>query len=363
MSNTISAQTVHHLATLVAAVALTACGGGGGSTPAPGQGSTGGTGGVVIPPAPPPPPASAPAPAGPAFIPSTIRTQARAATYPAGSLNRRVFDLLNGELSRCGFGFLYQDTRLDRAAKAHGDWMALNNQYTHIEDGARFPNGFTGTDPSARARFQGYPSGAGEDLAATQALYGDAANEAQNTEIVVRQLLAAPFHLGSLAASANDVGIAVTRAGDVVPNPVLGRLTDLYVTIMPASIQTQTRQDISSQEVATFPCEGSTSVFGAVLGEEPNPVPGRDLLRSPIGNGVLIRTNLISSLTVTSYTIVETGTTTPLRVLAPIEFRSSKLYFTDLPLKRGTRYTVTTSGTADGVPFRKNFTFTTGNFH
>lgn len=308
------------------------------------------------------PPAPAPS-VGPAFIPSTIRPAGKAPTYPTGSLNRRVFDLLNAELSRCGFGYSYQDVRLDRAAKAHGDWMAINNQYSHTEDGTRFPNGFTGNDPSDRARFQGYPSGAGEDLAASQALYGDAANEAQNSEIMVRELLAAPFHLGSLAGSARDIGVAVTRTGDVVTNPMPGRLSGLYVTIMPASVQTEVRQDLSSQEVATFPCEGSTSVFGSITGEEPNPVPNRDLSKFPIGPGILVRSNLFSSVTVNSFTVVEAGTTAPLKVLPPIEYRFGKIFFTDLPLKRATRYTVTSTGTADGVPFRKSFTFTTGNFH
>lgn len=274
-----------------------------------------------------------------------------------------MYDLLNSELSRCGFGYSYQDVRLDRAAKAHGEWMALNNQFSHNADGTRFPNGFTGTTPTDRARFQGYPNGTGEDIALTQAVFGDMDNEIQNTEFLMRALLAAPFHLSSLASSANDVGISVVRAGDLGLASSGGGLNRVYLTVVPASITTQPRQDLSSQEVATYPCEGSTNVHGAVRGEDPNPVPGRDLARNPIGNGILIRSNLLSNLIVNNFTIAEAGTTTPLRVLAPVEFRSAKIYFTDLPLKTSTRYTVTTTGTADGVAFRKSFTYTTGSIY
>lgn len=356
-----------HLAAISALIALTACGGGGGDnnnvgapapapSPVPSPAPT-----PSAPVAPPTTSVPAPAPSGPAVgavIPSTIRTSGVAPTYPAGSLNRYGFDLLNTELSRCGFGYSNQDARLDRAAKAHGDWMAINNQFGHTEDGTRFPNGFTGANSTVRAQFQGYPNGAGENLALTSAPFGNTALEFRAAEYLVRVLLAAPFHLRSLAASANDLGFAFTRGGDV--GQTQGRENNLYVTIVPANVMGQPRQDLSNQEVATYPCEGSAGVVGAIYGEEPNPVPGRDLFTNPISNGVLVRTNIVGTINVTSFSMVEAGTTTPLRLLPPVVANSSVIYFADQPLKKTTRYTVTTRGTAGGVAFSRTFTFTTG---
>lgn len=351
-------------AAISALVALTACGGGGddnNADPAP-QPTPVTSPAITAPPAPPPvtgTPAPAPSdPAAGAFIPSTIRASGVASTHPSGSLNRYGFDLLNAELSRCGFGFANQDARLDRSAKAHGDWMALNNQFGHTEDGTRFPNGFTGMTASDRARFQGYPNGAGENLVLTTAPYGDTALEFRAAEYSLRVLLAAPFHLRSLAAAPNDVGLAYTRGGDL--GLTQGRQNNFYLTIVPASVSTQVRQDVSNQEIATYPCEGSTAVVGAIYGEDPNPVPGRNLELNPISNGVLVRTNLLGTINVTSFSMVEAGTTTPLRLLAPVVTNSSVVYFADQPLKKTTRYTVTTRGTAGGVAFNRTFTFTTG---
>lgn len=350
---------IRWLTALAAFVALTACGGGGGNSPSvsPAPSPAPNPGSPVPSPTPPPtnpPPAQPPA----FFIPSSVRSQAATPTYPVGSLNRYAFDTLNSELGRCGFGYSNQDLRLDRAAKAHGDWMAVNNQFSHTADGTRFPNGFTGTTPGDRARFQGYPNDTGEDLALTGTFYGDAAAERQSAEFALRSLLAAPFHLGSLAGSARDVGIAYTRGGDL--GLMQGRQNSLYLTIVPASVATQPRQDISSDEVVTYPCEGTTGVHGAVYGEDPNPVPGRNLLTNPIGNGVLVRTNIVSNISVTSFSMVEAGTTTPIRMLPPVVFNASQIFFSDAPLKRSTRYSVTVRGSANNVPFSKTFTFTTG---
>lgn len=351
-----AALSLKRLAALSALAALTACGGGGGG------GSSGGNTPVPVGPTPVPAPGPAPAPAPtqpPAFfLPSTLRTQAATPTYGANSLEKLGFDLFNSELGRCGLGFANQDVRLDRAAKAHGDWMALNNQFSHTADGTRFPNGFTGTTPTDRARFQGYPNGTGEDLALIGMQYGDSASERAAALSAMRNLLAAPFHLYSMASSSRDVGIAYTKGGDL--GLTQGRQNELYLTLVPASVATQERQDISSDEVATYPCEGSTGVHGAVYGEDPNPVPGRNLATNPIGNAILVRTNLLSKIAVTSFALTETSTGAQVQVLAPVVLNNAHMYFANAPLKKSTRYTVTTRGTANGVAFTKTFTYTTG---
>ncbi|WP_407830463.1 spore germination YkwD domain-containing protein [Verminephrobacter aporrectodeae] len=85
------------LATLVAGVTLIVCGG------------AWGEGGDTL------------APAA-----SAIVTSVPAATYAASSSEALAYETLNAERSRCGFGLLAQNARLDQAATAHLNYSAQN---------------------------------------------------------------------------------------------------------------------------------------------------------------------------------------------------------------------------------------------
>jgi hypothetical protein len=117
-------------------------------------------------------------------------------SYAAGSEQANVYSLLNSEGTRCGFGALQQDAKLDQSAAAHATFLTENGtQYEHDEvAGLPF---YTGQTEGARAIAAGYVvNSVGADLA-TYAGPAGVPDQLRTTE-QLRSLFAAPFHLLSL---------------------------------------------------------------------------------------------------------------------------------------------------------------------
>ena len=369
---------------LLTSALLAACGGGGDS------GSAGGTAagntpaamtvaptpaavprpatGVAPAPAPAPAPGAlpAPVPAPSSGFASTIQTTVPAPTYPAGSGLRAAFDLLNDERARCGFGRYRQNARLDQAAADHSRWMSLNLTRDHFQDGTRFPNGFTGVTSIDRAAARGYaPASVGEDFVYASHLPERAVQAAQSW---LRALLSAPLHMSSLMGFQRDVGIGSVQRRDLgLMDNNLQFLAPLVFNL--GRLESEVPAQVGSGEIVTYPCEGTTGVFPGVYGEEPNPIPGRDLATKPIGPGILIRGRFFSDMVLTSFSLRETSTGIPVAVVAPLTRTTnpsagpgSVMLIPDTILKDNTRYTVSANGTLDGVAFSRTFTFTTGAF-
>jgi uncharacterized protein YkwD len=113
------------LSALALAACLTACGGGGGTdTPT----ATSGASTAVTSPSPGTPPGSIVTPTTPAVAVTPIFTLASppASTYAAGSAEKTMFDQLNQIRIGGGFGAIQQSVGLDRAAKAHSEYVAAN---------------------------------------------------------------------------------------------------------------------------------------------------------------------------------------------------------------------------------------------
>jgi hypothetical protein len=131
-----------------------------------------------------------------------------------------------------------------------------------------------------------------------------------------------------------------------------------------------------SSEIQTYPCNGTSGVNFQLRGESPNPVPGRNLSSQPIGTPVMFRVRDGQSIAITSVSMVKT-TNNAAVALRPVitalndpnningvsYFRMNEAYVApDAPLERLTQYTVTFSGTNNGVAIAsRSFTFTTGN--
>lgn len=382
---------------LIATALLSACGGGGdegsgGNTPAPqppatshvaGPAPSPGTGsspapspGVPVAPAPAPGAPSgvspAPAPVLPANPPattslaSTIQVSVPAPTYPVGSGLLAAFDLLNNERARCGFGRYRQNVRLDLAAADHSRWMALNLANAHFQDGNRFPNGFVGVTPIDRAAARGYaPASVGEDYVYASHLPERAVPAAQSW---LRALLSAPLHMSSLMGFQRDVGIGSVQRRDLgLMDNNLQFLAPLVLNL--GRLESEVPAQVGSGEIVTYPCEGTTGVFPGVYGEDPNPIPGRDLATNPIGPGILIRGRFFSDMVLASFSLRETSTGASVAIAAPLTRTTSPsagpgsvMLIPDTILKDNTRYTVSARGTLDGVDFNRTFTFTTGAF-
>lgn len=119
----------------------------------------------------------------------------------------------------------------------------------------------------------------------------------------------------------------------------------------------------------TYPCEGSVGVNYRVTNESPNPVPGRDLLASPIGPGILVAVRTGQVLTVTSATMVTVSGNTPVTLRATMTKANDPnnalsdnqaLIIPDAALTPSTDYKVTIVGKNGAADFTRTFTFSAG---
>jgi uncharacterized protein YkwD len=331
MTNRFSISAV---ASAIAAVILSACGGGGSSAVD----------------------TQAPAPT-PTYEASTIVTSVPVPTYPVGSEELAAFNLLNAERVRCGFGALAQDSALDRAALAHADWQIQNHTFGHYETAGT--TGFTGVAPLDRAAAAGYTP----LLAVSESIsYLSSLTKTGQGVSGLLGLMSAPYHSATLFGPYVDVGFSVRTPLD------LGLSTSLPVTEVSPGAKTA-RQLLAADAVATYPCAGVTGVNFQLTGENPNPVPGRNLYGQPLGHPVSVALRYGRSLAITSSTMVRKSDGQAVVLRAPVTSANDPNYvlpgnqgyvIPEAPLAPSTTYTVTIDGTNNGVAFSTTFDFATG---
>ncbi len=127
----------------------------------------------------------------------------------------------------------------------------------------------------------------------------------------------------------------------------------------------------ASSEVLTYPCQGTSGVNYQLRGEDPNPVPGRNLATNPLGHPIIIKARTGNSLQIASVTmtVVGTGANVVLRSASQTKadditgkFLANEGYvIPDVPLTPNTTYRVSIVGTNAQVPFSKVFQFSTGS--
>lgn len=334
---------------------LSACGGGDGASPLP----------AVL-------PAQAATPAPPASPnPSTVAAVAATSGYLAGSEELAAYQLLNAERGRCGFGLLAASAPLNAAARAHADYQIINNLNSHLENANQFPEGFTGAEPAARVRAQGYTDlgGVTDEFA-----FFTSNNPVQSKrgigELGIRALLNAPYHLNGLMSGYRDVGIAVRSNEDTGKGQ-----RGVFVQINAAYTASAGPQQLGSSGVQTYPCEGTGGVSRQLTNETPNPVPGRDLGTAPLGSTVFIAVREGNRLAITSAAMTRTATGETVILRRPVTsendpygpcqtgcFGPHQAYVVpDAPLLANVAYTVMVSGTNNGRAFSRSFTFSTGS--
>lgn len=275
-------------------------------------------------------------------------------------------ELLNAERVRCGFAALRQSDALDRAARAHARWGVLNDQLSHTEDASKYPREFTGVEVADRVRAQAYPLGfdAAREVYAAFVNLPDAWGLGTSA---VRLLLNAPYHLIHLTGAYRDLGVSVQRPVDVG----LGSGMDMVVMEM-AHTASEGPQDLAPDAVATYPCAGSTGLVYSLSHETPNPVPGRNLAVSPLGVSVVIRVRQGQALGIEQVAVTSTQTGAPVVMRTHVggvngapdpygEFDRSVAYVVaDAPMQPHASYMAQITGTNNGVPFVRRFTFMTG---
>jgi uncharacterized protein YkwD len=315
----------------LAAAMLTACGGGGGSSSVPA----------------PSPLAATPSPlaATPSASVSTIITNVPTPTYAVGSSLKAAFDLLNAEISNCGFGKMAQDVNLDVAAAQHVNYSLLNNDPDHYETVGR--PGFTGLAPADQANAAGYSSPyVGQEMAfETTAIKN------------IRGLLSSPYHLSGLVYGFRDIGIFYNST------PTSQLVQRVFVVDLGIKNNGVNYQKPPVGTVLTYPCQGSTGIAkdfyedvnwaGTGTGVGGHPVH----ITAPNGEVLVITSASITPVG---------GGVVPVQVITsandPQKFLMKNQAFVIPPssLQSNTTYRVQISGTVAGVPFTKDFTETTG---
>jgi hypothetical protein len=135
---------------------------------------------------------------------TSLQTSIKSSTYAAGSPEKIAFDRLNAERSQCGFGVLDQNASLDKAAKAHVEYIKATGLDGHFEDKALNPTLFTGVRPEERMAAAGY---AGATAFTTTEEGGSSLyKEVPDTDASTRRLFAAPYHLLGLQDSTRFFG-------------------------------------------------------------------------------------------------------------------------------------------------------------
>ena len=341
--------------TSVSAVAvaafLAACGGGGGSAPVAAP--------VVQVP-------TVPVVPTPIVTAADLQLTVPALTYAAASAEHQFITALNQFRGQVGLGLLAQNDLLDKSARNHLEYVLKNdvlnggqvNMRTndaatgrsqfHIESAA-YPL-FTGIQEDDRARFVGYAGQyVGEELAFAGGKGG---------KVALDSLAATIYHrAGLMMQGLRDVGVAVG--------------TDRSQTVT-LEMGYKSQQTNASDFVGVYPANNQTGLGLHTFVETPNPFPELSTSNAdfPTKTGypasVVVKEG--ATLEVITFTMTETGASTPLdvRILTkandPNRYLSSNIAFlaAKAALKPNTIYAVAFSGRVNNVVVNKSWKFTTG---
>ena len=305
-------------------------------------------------------------------VPDPVYTGAYASEKAA------VFNRLNADRARCGFGKRAQNAKLDLASQNHATYLAVNNISSHFEVSGR--TGFTGTDLGARWLHVGYPYSTGGEIL-NAAFWGTfAAGNTTNNSVSVAELpatnallalYASVYHLAGAMSLDREVGIGI----DSRPTNSFGDANTKPLVINYATAVQSLRQSIGTVGLAVFPCEGVTGLTPVFGNEVPDPFPevNRDI--TPYGHPVYMTSGPGTTITLNSGTIAPRGgSALATRTLTAANDPQKRLQINEVFLVPTTRlldnttYDVALSGTSTGLVsasnptggWTRNFSFTTG---
>ena len=338
MRNTSQTVSITKSLTALCLVAtLAACGGGGdgGTSSSPTSGSSGSTGGSSS---------------------QTVTGTLATPQYTNGSAQLTAFNQLNQYRTQCGFPAFQENTVLDQAAQSHAKYMGLNGA---VSDGETSGSaGFTGASYQDRAVAAGFPNttfSTGVSGGASITTNGFTATQAG--QMFVNSLLAGVYHAAIVAYPSNTLGI-----GEYETQSTSGGLswTNAWESISVLVNQSS----IFSNTPLTFPCQGVTGVPYKSAGESPTPPNASS---SGWGTPVVLMGNTSDTIVLQNASMtgpsggvalqILNSTTDPNKVLGAFQ----AVAYPTSPLTPNTQYSVNLSGTVNGTPFSRNFTFTTGN--
>ncbi|MFN8850590.1 MAG: CAP domain-containing protein [Inhella sp.] len=234
---------------------------------------------------------------GPTDADLAIHTQVPPLTYGVESPERLFFEHLNTQRAQCGFGLLAQNTALDRAAKAHTDYImerileGTGNDFTafqaylanpHIEIQGK--SGFTGVSPFDRASVTGYTTIGGLTESGAIPIFGVSTEGktvgASGAGLSAGMgLLASVYHLRAMMGPYREAGVGQTFGLGAAARGT-GTVSPTYMVLAYGQYP-QTANTLRS-----YPCQGSTNVEFDMGGEIPNPYVGTPLFGTAVGHPI-----------------------------------------------------------------------------
>lgn len=292
-----------------------------------------------------------------------------------------VFNRLNDDRHRCGFGKLSQNPKLDVAAQGHANYMITDsaNDAGHYQQVGN--TGFTGTTPGDRMTAAGYNYAIGYENN-TANFFGTFFSEAIGgrpsmavepvSTVNLRGLLTAPYHLAGLMSPGFEVGIGVSKK---VVNASVDSNAKFLVVLAGVPVN-NALQEITS--LKSFPCEGVTDASPSFTSELPDPFPdfpNASRRAAPYGQPVYLR-GAPGTTTVMSSGVIQPvgGAAVPTRWLNSsndphLRLQPNEVFLVPTQqLAENTAYSVTLVGTNTGEvtpqnptgAFTKTFVFSTG---
>jgi uncharacterized protein YkwD len=294
-----------------------------------------------------------------------------------------VFNQLNADRLRCGFGSVQQNLKLDVAAQGHADYLALNNVTVGHTQTVGSP-GFTGATIADRFTAAGYTYSFGSEVIGISAYgtwystnnttpypYSPTAVSAMNS---FRGLYATAYHLIALMGGQREIGIGVSTR-DTSGGGATAALK--LVAIDQGTQSGQANQQFASDAVQTFPCEGISGLRPLFGSESPDPFPNVDHNTTAYGQPVYVTTAPGTTVTLTTGTItLRGGSAVPTTQLTNSndpqrEILSNQvLLFPTVGLASNATYDVVLVGTNSGLvtpanptgAFTRSFSFQTGTY-
>jgi uncharacterized protein YkwD len=261
---------------------------------------------------------------------------------------------INYRRSQVGMSVLAENAQIDVAAQGHSDYQRINSADlpTHVQVAGK--QGFTGAQLQDRLANAGYvintknDNAIGEVISATKGGNGFTMAEELITAIYHRFVIFEPVFKEIGSGSATTPANYTYFTADFAANNGYG-------------------PGLAKGVLATWPFSGQIDVPVNFFtdNEEPDPVPDKGI--NEVGYPVSVHANLTSSLAVQSFTIHAHGTSTNLttRLLAQAtdpNMSTNTSAAAIIPLSKlaaGTTYDVSFSGTIDGAPVSKTWSFTT----
>jgi uncharacterized protein YkwD len=325
---------------LAAALALSACGGGGGgggggNSASGSDNSSSGTG------------SSGGSSSGSASTGNVTTPQ-----YANASAQATIFNTINAQRQQCGFPALTENTLLDQAAQAHADYIGSNGGLITDDEISGNP-GFTGVSYTDRATHAGYPTNTKYASGESAGYYTNASlSETSYGTNIINEWMGGVYHIAVIGWPITEVGIGWNET------PYNG-FPEAHGVVEIGNLQ-----PMAGNLPLTFPCQGSTGIPYSEGAETPMPPNTSGAFGTPIdvtGNPtdtIVLQSATVTDNSGTSLTLqVLNSSTDPNKLLPQFE----AVAYPTAPLKANTVYTVSLTGTRNGVAFSRAFSFTTAS--